>query len=111
MAVLIRVQNLIRSGDVANLELLAKEKRTSLGDIKPIYFGDCLGLINDLSADLLLPKSTRSQMNVGAKEAVYPAMYIYKLDLELYIEIAMGLPQVIECNNTESRVWIPHCNL
>ena len=59
--------------------------------------------MKDSAANLLLPKSIRSHMNVGAKEAIYPARYIYKLDLKLYPEFASGLHHGEECYN---RVWV-----
>ena len=55
--------------------------------MKPFSFGECLGLMKDSSADLLLPENIRSQLHVGAKEENYPPRYIYKLDLELFCKI------------------------
>ena len=100
MDILKRVEYLIKSGDVANLELLVKKEKTSLGDMKPFSFGEFLGLMKDSSADLLLPENIRSQLHVGAKEEVYPASYIYKLDLELFCKFASSLLQGKECYKT-----------
>ena len=64
MDVLKQVEQLIKSGHVANLDLLER-KEVSL----------FLDLVKDSAADLLLPKCIRSHMNVGAKEALYPVRY------------------------------------
>ena len=104
MDVLKQVEQLIKSGDVANLELWERKKKASLGDIKPVTFDEYIGLVKDSAADFLLPESIRSQMSVGAKEAVYPARYIYKYDLRLCTEFASSLIQGNDCYNAESGV-------
>ena len=60
--------------------------------VKLITVSECLCLVKDSAADLvLLPKSTRSKMSIGAKEAGYPVRYIYKQDLRLSMESACNM--------------------
>ena len=52
----------------------------SLGDIKPVTIGEYLGFVKDSAADLLLLKSTRSQMSVGArKQSILRGMFKNKI--------------------------------
>ena len=49
MDVLKRVQNLLKSGDVTNLELLVEEEKTFFSRFRPVPFGQCLGPGKDSS--------------------------------------------------------------
>ena len=72
MDALKRVENLLKSGNMINLELLIAEEKTFLGGIRPVSFSECLGPVQDSSILLIyVCKKIRSKMNIGAKEAVY----------------------------------------
>ena len=43
MDVLKRVEDLLKSGDVTNLELLVEEEKTFFGGFRPVSFVQCLG--------------------------------------------------------------------
>ena len=43
MDVLKRVEDLLKSGDVTNLELLVEEEKVFFGGFRPVSFGQCLG--------------------------------------------------------------------
>ena len=52
MDVLKRVEDLLKSGDVTNLELLVEEEKTFFGGFRPVSFGhwrQCLGPRKDSS--------------------------------------------------------------
>ena len=49
MDVLKRVEDLLKSGDVTNLELLVEEEKTFFGGFRPLSFGQCLGPRRDSS--------------------------------------------------------------
>ena len=49
MDVLKRVEDLLKSGDVTNLELLVVKEKTFFGSFRPLSFVQCLGLRKDSS--------------------------------------------------------------
>ena len=49
MDVLKRVEDLLKSGDVTNLELLVEEEKTFFGGFRPLSFVQCLGPGKDSS--------------------------------------------------------------
>ena len=49
MDVLKRAEDLLKSGDVTNLELLVEEEKMFFGGLRPLSFVQCLGPTKDSS--------------------------------------------------------------
>ena len=76
MDVLKRVEDLLKSGDVTNLELLVEEEKMFCGGFRAVSFVQCLG---SRPWERHVRIKIRSKRNIGPKKQFIK--YIYRFDV------------------------------